>query len=358
MKRSAIYFSLTFVAVAAGIPLLSGFVGNDTEAYTSNKDLRTLAPFDMWQGTPINEDGTFRNLYQPFDSRFSDLVKWKLSKNPLAERKKKDSRTLSVQSASELVASSDDYLIWLGHASFLIKKEGVTYLIDPILIDNFFLKRQSELPLSLSELPAIDYILISHNHRDHCDRATIEFLAERYPHAEFLTGLGVGKVIAPWLSGQQVQEAGWFQQYTMAEDQAEVIFVPTRHWSRRGLSDENKTLWGGFYFRFTDTSVYFMGDSGYGPHYMDIRNALGSPDYALLGVGAFEPKWFMHQSHISPTDAIKVFHELEGRFFFPMHFGTFDLSDEPLLMPLDILLENEGEIDGTLIFPTVGKNIW
>jgi L-ascorbate metabolism protein UlaG (beta-lactamase superfamily) len=136
----------------------------------------------------------------------------------------------------------------------------------------------------------------------------------------------------------QVQEAGWYQQYTLNED-FEIIFVPTRHWTRRGLADENKRLWGGFFIRYHNKSIYFMGDSGYTKHFEEIRNILGDVDYAIMGVGAYKPEWFMYQSHISPVDAIKAFHEMGGRYFIPMHFGTFDLSDEPLLKPLDVLRE-------------------
>ncbi|MCC5937279.1 MAG: MBL fold metallo-hydrolase [Lunatimonas sp.] len=358
MKRNYFFLSIISIVVIGTIPFMGSKRNADEVGYVYNEQLRTVNDLPEWKGTPKGSDGKFRNLYQPFDSRFSDLLKWKLSPNPQREAKKSDNRKLSVEAAHELIKDTGDYLIWLGHASFLMKKQGVTFLIDPILIDNFFLKRQSEMPLSLSELPEIDYLLVSHNHRDHCDQSTVEYLASQNPKMVVLTGLGIGEVLRPWLESHKIQEAGWFQQYDLPDASIQVVYVPTRHWSRRGLMDENESLWGGFFFRFADTSVYFMGDSGYGPHFRDIQAVMGSPEYALMGVGAFKPEWFMHQSHISPTDAIRVFNELGAGHFFPMHFGTFDLSDEPLMEPLDILLENEDKISGKLIFPTIGKNIW
>lgn len=100
-----------------------------------------------------------------------------------------------------------------------------------------------------------------------------------------------------------------------------------------------------------------MGDSGMGPHFEDIKNTMGHPELCLMGVGAYKPEWFMAQAHISPTDAIKAFNILEGKNFIPMHFGTFDLSDEPRMEPWDVLKENEKLINGKLVFPILGKNL-
>ncbi|WP_209330084.1 MBL fold metallo-hydrolase [Lunatimonas salinarum] len=358
MKRNVLLFSFTLLLILGALPFLGKAPAEINSLFVSNEQLRTVNESIAWKGTPKSEDGKFRNLYQPFESRFSDLLKWKLSRNPQREAKRADKRVLEVQAAQELVSGVNDFLIWLGHASFLMRKDGVTFLIDPILIDNLFLKRQSELPLALAKLPKIDFLLISHNHRDHCDQSTVEYLASKNPDMTVLTGLGMSEVLTPWLAGQQIQEAGWFQQYDLLDSAVQVVYVPTRHWSRRGLMDENEQLWGVFFFRFANTSIYFMGDSGYGAHFADIKSVLGSPDYALLGVGAFKPEWFMHQSHISPTDAIRVANEIGAENFFPMHFGTFDLSDEPPLEPLDILLENADKINGRFIFPVIGKNIW
>ncbi|WP_373497452.1 MBL fold metallo-hydrolase [Aquiflexum sp.] len=324
--------------------------------FTSNPELLTVLPSEDWKGNPLDDNGRFTNLYHPFESSFWDLLKWQTGKNPQNEEKKAETRRLSVDFDPTLFQNNEDYLIWLGHASYLMQIQGKTFLTDPILIDNTFLKRDSDLPFPVEQLPQLDYILLSHNHRDHCDKQTIKYLTDNHPNLKILTGLGLEKVISSWTNGQLIQEAGWYQQYSVLDSGIQITYVPTRHWSRRWLWDDNKSLWGGFYIQTPDYSIYFMGDSGDGPHFADIKNTIGSPDYCLMGVGAYKPEWFMHQSHISPTDAIGAFNTLGGKFFIPMHFGTFNLSDEPRMEPWDILFENRALIKGELIEPVLGRN--
>lgn len=325
--------------------------------YSSNPELITILPSDDWKGNPMDNKGRFTNLYNPFESSFGDLLKWQISKNPQKEEKKAENRKLSIDFDSNLFQRNEDYLIWLGHASYLIKIHGKTFLTDPLLLDNTFLKRESDLPFPLEQIPQLDYILLSHNHRDHCDKQTLKYLSDKNPNLKILTGLGLEEVISTWINGQFVQEAGWYQQYSVLDSGIKITYVPSRHWSKRWLNDDNRSLWGGFYIQTTDYSIYFMGDSGQGPHFADIKNTLGTPDYCLMGVGAFKPEWFMHQAHISPTDAIDAFNTLEGEFFIPMHFGTFNLSDEPRMEPWDLLVENRNKIKGELVEPVLGRNL-
>lgn len=324
--------------------------------YMQNPRLKTIHPDVEWKGTPVNEKGQFANLYLEFESSFADLWKWQTSKNPQREEKKADTRTLTIKQGAEIPKNGDDFLIWLGHASYLIQLNGKVLLTDPVLFDNFFLKRQSDLPFPVESLPSIDYLLLSHNHRDHCDKKTIQFLSDKNPDMKILTGLKVGEVIDDWTRGQEIQEAGWYQEFQT--EGITITYVPARHWSRRWLWDLNENLWGGFYLSTSEQTVYFMGDSGFGPHFKDISTIMGKPDYCLMGVGAYKPEWFMAQAHISPTDAITAFNILGGTYFIPMHYGTFDLSDEPRMEPWDVLKANEGQLAGTLIAPVVGANLF
>lgn len=329
----------------------------DFMSYTSNPQLPTVIPPSEWQGTPVDQKGRFVNLYHPFESSFGDLIKWQTSKNPQKEEKKAETRRLLVELDSGIWQGTEDYLIWLGHATYLLRIEGTVFLTDPLLLDNIFLKRQSALPFPIEHLPRIDFLLLSHNHRDHCDEKSLRFVAQRNPKMKILTGLGLQSVIQPWLRGHVVQEAGWYQQYTLSDSSLSITYVPSRHWSRRWLWDDNQSLWGGFYIEHGDRSIYFMGDSGAGAHFSDIHKYLGSPEYCLMGVGAFKPEWFMQQAHISPNDAITAFNTLQGKYFIPMHFGTLDLSDEPRMEPWDILVQNQSLIQGTLVEPVIGRNL-
>lgn len=356
-KKLRISIGLSSLFILAWLGSFFFEANTTTMSYTSNPELNYLQTPPNWKGTPQLSDGTFQNIDYPFESKFSDVLKWKLTKNPQAEEKKTDSKKLDLEFILDYSKSSEDQLIWLGHASYLIQLDGVTILTDPVWIDNLVLKRNSELPLDPTLLENVDYILISHDHRDHCDENTLKLLGKMFPGAQVLTGLNMKPLIQDWISQSQIQEAGWYQNFELSES-LKITFVPSRHWSRRGLMDQNERLWGGFFIQTNSKSIYFMGDSGYGPHFKEIAKTLGSPDYALMGVGAFKPEWFMSQAHTSPTDAAKAFREMNAKYFVPMHFGTFDLSDELLLEPLDWLRAHPDSIHHQLINPILGRNLF
>jgi L-ascorbate metabolism protein UlaG (beta-lactamase superfamily) len=352
----------TFLKGLAGTVPASGlyYYFKPEEKITLSHTFNPKLPYEKkpseWKGTPLRSDGTYQNLHHPFESNLFSVLKWKLSENPQAEEKKKDQRKLEVEKITELHSRSKDRLIWLGHASYLIAIGGVTLLTDPVWLDNWALKRQSALPFEPEFIRDIDYILISHDHRDHCDEATLRLLGNLIPQAKVLTGMSMQPLMQSWMPKNQIQEAGWFQSYDLRES-LRITFVPTRHWSRRGITDTNQRLWGGFYIESSDSSFYFMGDSGYGSHFEMISDTFGPPDIAMMGVGAFKPEWFMHPAHTSPMEAARAFREMGAKRFVPMHFGTFDLSDEPMLEPLDWLKSNPQEVNHALIVPVVGRNL-
>ena len=357
MKRRTFLTGLA-TAIPAGI-LVSSLDINDSPAltHTFNPKLPYDKKPDNWKGTPQLIDGTFQNLYFPFEASLAAVLKWKLNKNPQEEEKKADTRRLEVEPIGTFTPKGKDELIWLGHASYLMHLNGVTLLTDPVWLDNWVLKRNSALPIIPEQIRDVDYILISHDHRDHCDEATLKLLGELLPEATILTGLNMSSLVQPWLPKNKIQEAGWFQSYDLSQS-LRITYLPSRHWSRRGLLDTNQRLWGGYYIETGDKSIYFMGDSGYGPHFKLISDTMGSPEYAIMGVGAFKPEWFMHAAHTSPMDAAKAFQEMGGQKFIPMHFGTFDLSDEPLLEPLDWLKANPDAVSQGLIVPLIGRDLF
>lgn len=335
---------------------------NKAEHYIENPELSTVHPDDNWKGVPVNRKGRFVNLHEPFTTGYLRLLKWQLSGNPDAKIKKEENRKIEVADAGHLFDETGDMIVWLGHASFLIRLSGVTFITDPVWFDSLFLKREIPLPFAPEKVKNIDYVLLSHDHRDHCDEATLRFIAERCPEVKVLTGLKMGNLIESWMPGVSITEAGWYQSYGDLKGGHEIIFTPSRHWGRRGLFDERKRLWGGFFIRTEVTSIYFMGDSGYGSHFNQIRRIIGEPDTAIMGVGAYKPEWFMHSAHINPRDAVRAFRELNGGRFIPMHYGTFDLSDEPLLDPLDRLRELElpyieTPMPGEIVLPEIEETL-
>ncbi|MFN4146314.1 MAG: MBL fold metallo-hydrolase [Runella sp.] len=300
--------------------------------YRSNPDLLTVRA--DWKGTPINADGRFLNENpQPLPG-FGDMWRWQTEVNPQKEEKKNDNFRLKVLKDSHFLSSDEDCVVWLGHATFFIRLNGVTFLTDPIFDSpSFLMKRYSELPIAVEDLKNIDYIIVSHDHRDHCDESSLKKLATQNPNATYLTGLGLDKLLHAWTYSTQIQSVGWYQQYQTDTSKIEVIYLPARHWGRRFLNDTNRNLWGAYLIRANGKSIYFGADSGYGTHYQDFRKYFPPPDVALIGVGAFRPEWFMGASHQSPADAVKAAQEIGTKKLIPMHYGTFDLSDEPLGEP-------------------------
>ena len=135
----------------------------------------------------------------------------------------------------------------------------------------------------------------------------------------------------------EVQNSGWYQQ--IENGSVKITFVPVRHWSRRGLFDTNKRLWGGYLIEYNNIKIYHSGDSGYGVHYKELAETFGGVDYFIIGIGAYEPRWFMEANHNNPADAVKAFVDAHGKTLIPMHYGTFDLSDEPPSQPFKLLQE-------------------
>ncbi|GAB3510896.1 MBL fold metallo-hydrolase [Emticicia fontis] len=324
--------------------------------YTSNPDLPTLKlPFE-WNGTPIDERGRFVNYEFPFVDSFRDVLRWQFTKNPQKTEKKTDKWRAEVLQNQGFLESKKDCIVWLGHASFFIRLAGITLLIDPVLFNVSLIKRQSALPVQPEDLRNLDYILVSHDHRDHCDEKSLRLLAKNNPDTTYLTSLGVDGLIKTFTQSNKIQAAGWYQQYK-TDDAIKVYYVPSRHWGRRFLTDTNVRLWGGYVIQGAGKTIYFSGDSGYGGHFEDVGKIFPNIDYCIIGVGAYKPEFFMGQSHVSPTNAVKAFHDMHAKVMIPMHYGTFDLSDEPMGDPLRVLhkLEEQGEIKGDLKALRVGE---
>lgn len=327
--------------------------------FISNPALQTIQLPFAWAGTPVDEKGRFVNHEFPFINSFKELWKWQTMKNPQKIEKKKDIWKLACHTDATFLKSYADCIVWLGHASFFIRIAGISLLIDPVLFDVSLIKRKSPLPVAPEQLKNIDYILISHDHRDHCDKKSLELLAKNNPDAIYLTGLHVDSVIRKITNSNMIQAAGWYQQY-LTPAALKIIYIPTRHWGRRYLTDTNKRLWGGFVIQAAGQTIYFGGDSGYGSHFADIAKIFPSVDYAMIGIGAYKPEFFMGQSHLSPADGLKAFQDTQAKHLIPMHYGTFDLSDEPLSDPIRILKaeQEKNPANGDILYVCAGETIY
>jgi N-acyl-phosphatidylethanolamine-hydrolysing phospholipase D len=227
---------------------------------------------------------------------------------------------------------------WVGHATLFLQIGGRNLLLDPIFSDraspfsSLGPQRRVPLPLRLDELPPIDAVLISHNHFDHLDRETVRMLqAQRGGPPLFVVPLGVDL----WLKAEgatRVERLDWWD--VLRVDGVEVHLTPAQHWSSRSPWDRNATLWGGFVVRVPSFSFWYSGDTGYSADFKDIAARFGGFDLAAIPVGAYEPRWFMQDQHVNPMEAVQVFKDVGAREAIGVHWGTFDLTDEPLDAPM------------------------
>ena len=234
----------------------------------------------------------------------------------------------------------DNYGVWVGHSTFLIKKNGITILTDPVFSDraspfkNIGPKRLIPPAIPLKQLPPIDFITISHNHYDHLDIRSLKDLYLLNSNTIFLVPAGDKKLLERQKI-ENVYEYEWWEGYL--SDELKITFTPVQHWSKRGLFDRNKSLWGGWFFEFNDFSIFHAGDTGYSEDFKSTRIKLGSPKYAFIPIGAYDPEWFMAESHVNPEDAVQIMLDLGAENSFGMHWATFKLTDEDTLEPRERL---------------------
>ena len=200
---------------------------------------------------------------------------------------------------NETLGANEVAITFVNHATFLIQTGGITILTDPVWSERaspfrrIGPKRVRKPGVAFKVLPAVDIVLLSHNHYDHLDVSTLTKLRQRFAPT-VLTAAGVAKIVAP-IGFKDVRELDWWDKIQF-NDTLNVTFVPAQHFSARGLFDRQKCLWGSYMIESRGCRVYFAGDTGYSTHFSDIRNRLGSPDIAMLGIGAYEPRWFMNHS--------------------------------------------------------------
>ncbi|TND10466.1 MAG: Zn-dependent hydrolase [Bacteroidetes bacterium] len=288
---------------------------------------------------------------------FSQVLRWAFSKNPQRAEKKSDTFRLPVKKDERIFAQHDDAFCWLGHAAFLFRLGGKLLLTDPILFSSTGLKRLSPLPFDVSLLKNIDYILFTHTHRDHFDEKSVRLLLQQNPDVQFLVPLRMSPLLEK-LGAKNITEAGWYQHHNHVAG-IDIVFLPAHHWNRRWMYDTNRELWGSFHLQTKSSSVYFAGDTAYAGHFKELAQLFPATKHALLPIGAYKPEWMMQRAHTSPHEAVQAFNELGAQVFIPMHYGTFDLSDEPIGEPLRTVreLHRDGKLNGELLAPAVGETI-
>ncbi len=347
MKKLLIGTGITFsiiIVILIVFILIGEFDYAEVKNFTRNENLTTIK--ENFKGTPLDQDDRFVNLEHPFVSSTIDLLKWKFGGNKFAEEKKNDAERLQVLDPTDFLQSEKDGILWLGHASFFIRIGGKNLLLDPVFGNPPLVSTYVDVPSPLEKIKQVDYVLLSHDHRDHADADSIKQIAAKFPNAVFLGGLRMDELFNDWKTAtNKTQNAGWFQQFDINDGDLKIYFLPARHWSRRALFDMNWRLWGSYIIQAAGKTIYFSGDSGYGNHYAQTAELFPDIDYFLIGIGAYEPRWFMKANHNNPEDALQAFQDAKAKYLIPMHFGRFDLSDEPLSQPLRLLNEKAREMN-------------
>ena len=257
------------------------------------------------------------------------MLRWKLTSRAARWPK---SVELAPQPPPPSASAETIVVTWINHATFLLQTSRGNFLTDPVFSERVSPvswagpKRVHRPGLAFEALPKIDGVLLSHDHFDHCDLPTLRRLAATHApqmvaplgHRELLQGAGLTRVV----------ELDWWEAHDW-DSGSTTTLTPARHWCRRRIGGTNQRLWGGFFLQTKTRALDFTGDSGYDPGLFPmIKQRLGSPDLALIPIGAYEPRWFMRSAHMNPAEAVQVHCDLGAKTSVAMHWGTWQLTDE------------------------------
>ena len=289
---------------------------------------------------PTHFDGKrFFNPGAPQARGFLDVLRWKLSSRP--EPSPRFIADVQPSQPPARISSSQLRVTLVNHSTVLLQQQGANILTDPIWsacaspFSSVGPARRRDPGVRWQDVPPIDLVLLSHNHYDHLDLPTLRLLAAR-GKSRFVVPTGVSGLLESHGIGP-ADELDWGQSISLAG--IAIHSVPALHFSARGLLDRNRTLWCGYMLETAGRLVYFAGDTAFGDHFALIRRLFGAPRLALLPIGAYAPRWFMSPVHMDPGDAVRAHGILGAETSIAIHHGTFQLADEALDTPRNVLRE-------------------
>lgn len=293
---------------------------------------------------PLSDHCDGRRFFNPrhhLDRGWLELMKWKLTTKatPWPARIAVTPAPVPVQPPAPKVVAT-----WIGHATYLVQTAAGNFLTDPVFSErvspvSFAGPRRVHAPgVALGDLPRLDAVLLTHDHYDHCDVASLRQLAVAHPRAIAVTPLNNAELFfaAGW-APERVVELDWWERHALPGG-LEVQVTPARHWSNRATGPRNGRLWGGFRVGAAGRAVHVTGDTAYDAiMFAEIRARCGAPDVALVPIGAYEPRWFMAEQHCNPAEAVQLHRDLGARVSLAKHWGTFRLTDEGRDAPVEAL---------------------
>ncbi|UZD23848.1 MBL fold metallo-hydrolase [Algoriphagus halophytocola] len=319
---------------------------------------------DMQQYQQLSyfSQGKFHNLMPTnMDMDFTEAIKMlpEFFKNDPTRRPDFELPVVKRDSLELTEQVHETRLVWFGHSSFLLQLEGKNILIDPMFSEvpapNPILgkKRYSkELPIAVEKLPHIDMIIMSHDHYDHLDYESIQKLKSKTK--AFYMPLGMGAHFEEWgVETSKIHELGWWD-----EIQANGVFLaltPARHFSGRGLNNRFSTLWGSWVIKGKSKSIYFSGDSGYGPHFKEIGEKYGPFDFAMMECGQYNERWT--DIHMIPEETAQAAQDIQAQKFMPIHWAAFTLAMHSWTDPVTRVIQKAEEIKQDIVVPEIGDFI-
>jgi L-ascorbate metabolism protein UlaG (beta-lactamase superfamily) len=313
------------------------------------------------EGGALREDGQYRN--QVTLPRDGVLKKLRIGLKYLFLSKPADTRPAAPLPVRRVtpgdLASAPDNSLWrLGHSTVLLKVRGHFFLTDPVFSERASPvqwagpKRFHAPPIALDELPPIKAMLLSHDHYDHLDHATVSYLAPRVE--VFLTPLGVGDRLIAWgVPAHQVRQLDWWEEAEV--EGTRFVATPSQHFSGRGLSDSNSTLWASWVMIEPGWRLFFSGDSGYFPGFKQIGERYGPFDLTLVETGAYNRNW--PNVHMQPEESLQAHMDLRGRWLLPIHNGTFDLAMHPWQEPFERIVALADDAGVSVTTPMMGERV-
>jgi L-ascorbate metabolism protein UlaG (beta-lactamase superfamily) len=259
---------------------------------------------------------------------------------------------------ADLDAAPDDSLWRLGHSTVLLKLEGRFWLTDPVFGEraspfrHLGPRRFHAPPITPQELPPLEAVILSHDHYDHLDKATIQLLATRARH--FVAPSGVGDLLADWgVARERIRQLGWWESTNIAG--LTLVATPAQHFSGRGLGDANRRLWCSWVIQSPRHRIFFSGDTGYFEGFRAIGERYGPFDLTLMEAGAYDERWAA--VHMLPAQSLQAHLDLQGRWMLPIHNSTFDLAFHRWSDPLESLSQLAAARDVALLTPIIGTRL-
>lgn len=258
----------------------------------------------------------------------------------------------------QLLAAPDNTVYRLGHSTVLLKLNGAFFLTDPVFSERASPvqwagpKRFHAPPITIEDLPPIQAVVLSHDHYDHLDHASILKLADKVDH--FITPLGVGDRLVDWgLDAAKVRQLAWWDSTDVAG--VTLVATPAQHFSGRTLNDGNRTLWASWALLGRDVRVFFSGDSGYFGGFKQIGERLGPFDLTLMETGAYDVNWPL--VHMQPEESLQAHLDVQGRWLLPIHNGTFDLAMHAWYEPFDRIVALAATRGVAITTPAMGEPV-